>query len=193
MTGVSIHPPLCRRGEPRLYRRRFEAQEVSIHPPLCRRGEPQAQPAERRDNRVSIHPPLCRRGEPDGNVQRSSGTSFNPPPALSVSGILVRFGTRTLRGFKPCCHGSRSAAPEACSLAAPRGGFKPCCHGSRSAAGRPGDIHDDVPMFQTLLSWKSVSGAQPDEGIHEVIPEFQTLLSWKSVSGSLRSRSYSAD
>ena len=117
-------------------------------------------------------------------------------------------GIRGGRSFKPCCHGTRSAAsqwleyrgssPRFQTLLSwksvsgpvtlsptgdPLDGFKPCCHGSRSAA--PGDPSTDngVIRFQTLLSWKSVSGLV----IHlptTAVMRFQTLLSWKSVSGT---------
>jgi len=36
---VSIHPPLCRRGELVVGRQQPDGHLVSIHPPLCRRGE----------------------------------------------------------------------------------------------------------------------------------------------------------
>ena len=86
--------------------------------------------------------------------------------------------------------------------------FKPCCHGSRSAAVKGRDAKRDADVFQTLLSWKSVSGHRLDSSSNDsefgFKPcchgsrsaagidrlgiagdlEFQTLLSWKSVSGA---------
>ena len=138
---------------------------------------------------------------------------FNPPPALSVSGILVRFGTRTLRGFKPCCHGSRSAAPEACSLAVLREVvsnlvvmevgqrpaalatfttmcqcFKPCCHGSRSAVRSPMKAFTRSSLSFKPCCHGSRSAAAFARGATRPIERFQTLLSWKSVSGLPRRR-----
>ena len=95
---------------------------------------------------------------------------LSPPTARAVSNLVVmEVGQRPewlycitwggVQGFKPCCHGSRSAASIAANelLRRPRG-FKPCCHGSRSAASLSGSEAMSVHEFQTLLSWKSVSG-----------------------------------
>ncbi len=107
--AVSIHPPLCRRGE-HWPRRAGLAGAVSIHPPLCRRGERASGPMRLPPMEVSIHPPLCRRGEREpkpraaystrfqstprfvgeGNAKpdcdRPKRRGFNPPPALSARG-----------------------------------------------------------------------------------------------------------
>ena len=106
---VSIHPPLCRRGEqgsprPGASDEGFEstprfigegnpvllqlhtAQTVSNPPPaLSARGtDTGCQPPV---DQVSIHPPLYRRGEhPDLPGILRLRWSFNPPPALSATG-----------------------------------------------------------------------------------------------------------
>ena len=99
----------------------------------------------------------------------------------SVSGFNAMRRSAFSQSFKPCCHGSRSAASAfssaspsvqlfqtllswksvsgwpAASEARPLRCFKPCCHGSRSAASWVDDESGRM-LFQTLLSWKSVSG-----------------------------------
>ena len=60
---VSIHPRFVGEGNVRSPQQALNGRrEVSIHPPLCRRGERDRGPAKL-DHIVSIHPPLCRRGE----------------------------------------------------------------------------------------------------------------------------------
>jgi len=110
---VSIHPPLCRRGELPTARGQRAGGQVSIHPPLCRRGEPPGGIPPLPENPVSIHPPLCRRGElatadvavsdprfqstprfvGEGNTilvfNMPVANGFNPPPALSARGTWV--------------------------------------------------------------------------------------------------------
>ena len=113
--SVSIHPPLCRRGEPGMPA--MDRASMSFNPPpLCRRGERDPSgPRPWRLPDVSIHPPLCRRGEPaappdfasempvlfqstprfvgEGNDLRLALTlvriRFNPPPALSARGTAA--------------------------------------------------------------------------------------------------------
>ena len=128
--GVSIHPPLCRRGERVLGAALKHAGKVSIHPPLCRRGERATYLFPYTKPEVSIHPPLCRRGEPGGTAQpvlrskfqstprfvgegnfyhlsrRTPGRRFNPPPALSARGTGSRgrfLGPRRVSIHPPLC------------------------------------------------------------------------------------------
>ena len=70
---------------------------------------------------------------------------------------------------------------DSAALVVPLHGFKPCCHGSRSAATVPGPMAASSRRFQTLLSWnRSAASISRDEAWDE---RFQTLLSWMSVSG----------
>jgi len=109
---VSIHPPLCRRGErattlvagvsgefqstPRFVGEGNEALDVfrvgttvSIHPPLCRRGEP-AWPAAQRPGRLfQSTPRFVGEGNQEQPPVELPWMRFNPPPALSARGTRL--------------------------------------------------------------------------------------------------------
>ena len=112
---VSIHPPLCRRGnmpDSSATQVVLGDRSFSIHPPLCRRGEPTPTPTPvaamvfqstprfvgegasrgRQDGQFQSTP-LCRRGERHRcRFRTASASSFNPPPALSAGNARSLLG-----------------------------------------------------------------------------------------------------
>jgi len=84
-TRFNPPPALSARGTRRRNRPR-QPGAVSIHPPLCRRGERRCGELGQANEVVSIHPPLCRRGEQAAVPSTSTSMRFNPPPALSARG-----------------------------------------------------------------------------------------------------------
>ena len=76
-----------------------------------------------------------------GQRQEEQATSFRRDSSFNL--VVMEVGQRHLGSWRTAT-GQES--------------FKPCCHGSRSAARDGDELTWRWLKFQTLLSWKSVSG-----------------------------------
>ena len=82
---VSIHPPLCRRGERSASVLLFGIQKFQSTPRFVGEGNPWTIGATAA-RQVSIHPPLCRRGERSTSLASGTSKPFQSTPRFVGEG-----------------------------------------------------------------------------------------------------------